>query len=188
MSTQARTPPPRMNVEEYLVWSEGRQGRYELVGGEVVAQASERAAHWKTKLATHVALLSAIRKTGLPCHVVPDGGTVRIDDSTAFEPDGMVYCGKEVAPSSLIVENPVIIFEALFRSTGSIDKGRKLVDYFRLPSLEHYLIVDCDEPLIIHHQRRDGGDILTRIVRDGVISLDPPGIELPMAEVYDCLG
>jgi hypothetical protein len=68
-----------MTVDEFLVWAEGRPGRYELIGGEVVAQASERAKHWKIKLATHVALLDAVRAKGLDCHVVPDGATVRID-------------------------------------------------------------------------------------------------------------
>jgi hypothetical protein len=38
--------------------------------------------------------------------------------------------------------------------------GRKLADYFRVPSIAHYLIVDADAPLIIHHQRREDGDIL----------------------------
>jgi Uma2 family endonuclease len=183
MSTQPQAPP-HMTVEEYLVWAQGRPGRYELIGGEVVAQASERAKHWKTKLATHVALLNAVKSKGAPCHVVPDGATVRIDASTAYEPDALVYCGAEVDGDALLIETPVIVVEILSPTTGKNDKGRKLAGYFRLPSVVHYLIVDPDQPLIIHHQRRGGGEILTRIVRDGVIALDPPGIELIVEEVY----
>ena len=41
-----------------------------------------------------------------------------------------------------------------------------------------------DKPLIIHHARSGGDSILTRIVRDGTISLDPPGLELPLADIY----
>jgi hypothetical protein len=44
MSTQPQTPA-RMSVDEFLAWAEGRPGRHELFGGEVVAQAVERAAH-----------------------------------------------------------------------------------------------------------------------------------------------
>lgn len=182
MSTQPQTPA-RMSVEEFLAWAEDRPGRYELVGGEIVAQAAERAAHWKRKLATHVALLQAVRAKRLPCHVVPDGATVRIDQWTAYEPDAMVYCGPEAPPSSLLVENPVIIIEILSPSTGRMDRRRKLADYFRLPSVEHYLIVDPDEVLVIHHQRQ-GADILTRLLREGAIRLDPPGMEVPVAEIY----
>jgi hypothetical protein len=38
---------------------------------------------------------------------------------------------------------------------------------------------------VIHHGRGTGDTILTRIVRQGVIALDPPGLELSLREVYD---
>jgi Uma2 family endonuclease len=182
VSTQPQTPP-RMSVDEFLAWAEGRPGRYELVAGEVVAQAAERAAHWRTKLATHVALLAAVRAKALPCHVVPDGASVRIDDATVYEPDAMVYSGSEAPPSAMLVDNPVIIVEILSPSTGRRDRRRKLADYFRLPSVAHYLIIDPDEVLVIHHRRR-GDDILTRILREGAIVLDPPGFEIAVKEIY----
>ncbi len=172
-----------MTVEEFLAWAEGRPGRHELVRGEVVAQAAERAAHCEVKLATHVALLTAIKARALPCHVVPDGATVRIDEATAYEPDAMLYCGPKRPPSAMLVENPVIIVEVLSPSTGRRDQGRKLADYFRPPSVAHYLIIDPDEMLVIHHQRH-GEDILTRILREGTIALDPPGLELAVGEIY----
>ncbi len=74
MSTQPRTPTPRTTVEEFLAWAEGRPGRHELVRGEVIAQAAERAADWEVKLATHVALLAGVRaKVTLPLKNVPQG-------------------------------------------------------------------------------------------------------------------
>ncbi len=176
-----------MSVEEFLAWAEGRPGRHELMDGEVVSQAAERASYLKVKLAVHVALLSAVRAKGVPCHVVPDGATVRIDDATAYEPDGLIYCGPEAPPSALLFENPVIIVEVLSPSTARVDHGRKLADYFRLASVAHYLIVDPDTPLVIHCQR-PGGDILTRICPDGAITLDPPGIELAAADFYRPMG
>ncbi|QGM44539.1 Uma2 family endonuclease [Methylocystis heyeri] len=183
MSAQPPTPP-HMTVDEFLVWASERPGRHELINGEVVSQSAERAAHWKVKLAVHVALLNAVRAGGLNCHVVPDGATVRIDDATAYEPNALVYCGEEAAPSALTVDNPVIIVEVLSPSTGRMDRARKLADYFRLPSLAHYLIVDSNEPLVIHHRRQEGCDILTRIIREGATLLDPPGLEVVVAEIY----
>ena len=188
MSTPPQAPPPRMTVEEFLAWAEGRSGRWELLQGEAVAQAAERAAHWTVKLATQVALLDAIRARGHDCHVAPDGATVRIDEGTAYEPDALVYCGPKEPPNSLIVRNPVIIVEVTAPSTERVDRGRKLADYSRLPSVAHYLIIDPEERLVVHHQRRDGGDILTRILRDGALTLDPPGIEVGVAEIYGGAG
>jgi Uma2 family endonuclease len=61
-----------MTVDEYLAWAEGRPGRYELYAGTVYAMAPERAAHAKTKFAAQIALLAAIRRANVPCHVLPD--------------------------------------------------------------------------------------------------------------------
>jgi hypothetical protein len=36
----------------------------------------------------------------------------------------------------------------------------------------------------VHHTRGSGGEIVTRIVSDGVLALDPPGIEVPVAEFF----
>jgi Uma2 family endonuclease len=78
----------------------------------------------------------------------------------------------------------VIVVEVLSPSTRHIDLSAKLADYFRLPSIAHYLIVDPEKPRIIHHARAAGDTILTRIASEGIIKLDPPGIEFAVAEIY----
>jgi Uma2 family endonuclease len=115
---------------------------------------------------------------------VPDGATVRIDETTAYEPDAMLYCGKWVDAGALLVENPLVIVEMLSPSTERTDKGRTLADYFRLDSVTHYLLVDCERPLIIHYGSGEDGDIVTRIVQAGTVALDPPGLALNLGEVY----
>jgi Uma2 family endonuclease len=175
---------PRMTVDEYLAWAVEQPGRYELVDGNVIAMSPESAGHAERKAAVHAALLDHIRHRGLPCHALPDGMTVRIDAATAYEPDAVVYCGNKLASSAIEVPNPVIVVEVLSPSTRHIDLSTKLADYFRLPSVTHYLIVDPDRPRIVHHARGTGDTILTRIVTDGSIELDPPGIELALSAVY----
>ena len=98
----------------------------ELVDGVVCAMNAERAVHWKTKLAAAVAFLAAVRRAKLPCHVVPDGASVVVDEATTYEPDAIVYCGDEVDAASLVVPSPLIVVEVISPSTGHIDKGDKL--------------------------------------------------------------
>ena len=54
---------PRMTVDEFLAWLEdGPAGaRYELVAGEAVAMAPERAAHARVKAEVWLALRDGIR-------------------------------------------------------------------------------------------------------------------------------
>jgi Uma2 family endonuclease len=177
-------PKHRMTVDQYFAWAERRPGRYELVDGAVVEMPPETAGHAKIKAAIYVALMTAIRRHGVPCHVLPDGMTVRIDDTTVYEPDAVVYGGEEVDEAAVEIPNPLIVAEVLSPSTRHVDLSAKLAGYLRVPSIVHYLIVDPTQPLIIHHVRQNGDTFLTRVVRDGTIVLDPPGMEIAIAEVY----
>ena len=177
-------PHKRMSVDEFLAWADEQPGRYELFRGTIYAMTPERAAHAVMKFAVQTALANAIRARGLPCHMLPDGMTVRVDDSTAHEPDALVYCGSALAPSAVEVPNPVVIVEVLSSSTRHIDAQIKLVGYFRVPSVAHYLVIDPEKPQVIHHARGEDGSILTRIVNDGTLALDPPGMTIAIADLY----
>jgi Uma2 family endonuclease len=95
----------------------------------------------------------------------------------------VVNCGPRLSPDATAATNPVIVIEVLSPSTQSIDSGDKLADYFRVPSIQHYLVVRSRRQEIIHH-RRSGDAIVSRSVNVGAIRLDPPGIVLDVAEVY----
>jgi Uma2 family endonuclease len=124
--------PKRITVDQYLAWAEGRPGRYELLNGVVHAMGPERAAHAEIKFALQTALLNAIRRARLPCHMLPDGMTVRVDASTAFEPEALVYCGAKLPPSALDVPNPIIVAEVISPSSKKIDSSIKLAGYYRV--------------------------------------------------------
>ncbi len=87
--------------------------------------------------------------------------------------------------SAVAVDHPLIIVEVLSPSTCAIDRTFKLREYFRLPSLRHYLIVRADKQQIVHHQRGDDGAIETQIVTAGAIRLEPPGISIAVEAIYD---
>lgn len=177
--------PKRMTVEEFIPWAMARpEGEhYELVAGEVVGMAPERAGHALTKFRIARRLAEAIEAAGLPCTVYPDGMTVRVDADTLYEPDALVRCGDRLPEDTVDVTDPLVLVEVRSPSTGYIDAGLKLIDYFRIPTVRHYLIVDPKKRTVIHHERDAAGTITTRIVRDGAVRLDPPGIDL--ADIFE---
>jgi Uma2 family endonuclease len=170
--------PARMTSDEFIAWAmeqpEGR--RYELVAGEIVGMAPERSAHALTKFRVARRLAEAVERDGLACEVYPDGMAVEVDATTTYEPDALVRCGAPPSPDALKLNDPIIVVEVLSPSTRARDAGAKLADYFRLPSVHHYLIVRTEDRAIIHHARNADGTILTRIVREGTLHLDPPGL------------
>jgi len=53
-----------------------------------------------------------------------------------------------------------------------------------VPSIEHNVIVDWEEREIIHHRREGSGLARPAILHDGVLSLTPYGIEIPLAAIF----
>jgi Uma2 family endonuclease len=173
----------RLTREQFHRWAEGQTQRYERIAGEPVAMSPERIQHVRIKSRVWAALDRAIRDAGLDCEALADGVTIEVDDDTDYEPDAVVNCGPRLSPDATAATNPVIVIEVLSPSTQSIDSGDKLADYFRVPSIQHYLVVRSRRQEIIHH-RRSGDAIVSRSVNVGAIRLDPPGIVLDVAEVY----
>ncbi len=177
MSEPARR---RMTSDAFIAWAleQPETSHYELVAGEVVAMAPERSAHALTKAQIWRLMAEAVEAGGLPCHAYPGGMAVEVDERTVYEPDALVRCGIPLPADAIKLNNPVIIVEVLSPTTRARDAGAKLEDYFRLPSLRRSLIVKTENHTIIHHARDANGIIVTRIVREGPLLLEPPGITL----------
>jgi Uma2 family endonuclease len=177
----------RLTREEYLRWVEGQPKRYERIAGEPVAMSPERAQHVRVKNRVWAALDRAIRQAGLDCEALGDGMTIEVDADTDYEPDAVVNWGPRLSPDTTVATNPVIVVEVLSPATQSIDTSDKLADYFRVPSIQHYLVLRARRPEIIHH-RRAGDEVVSRVVNAGAIMLDPPGISIDVGEVYAAAG
>jgi Uma2 family endonuclease len=178
-------PSQRMTVDQFIEWSmQQPRGRFELVDGEIIAMAAERAVHALTKHRVARALEDAVGRAGHDCTVFPDGMTVVIDQHTSYEPDCVVQCGAPLELDKVTVDEPLIVVEVASPSISRLDSTLKTADYFRVPTIAHCLILDGTRRILIHHQRGNEGTILTRILRDGTLRLDPPGIELAIADLF----
>jgi Uma2 family endonuclease len=174
----------RMTVAEFLTWAAAQpRGRYELVRGEVVAMVPERARHNLVKTAVFRALDDAVRRSGLPCTTFTDGMTVVIDDEHSREPDAAIQCGVATDLDSMVLEAPLIVVEITSPSSERDDTGDKLVEYFSVPSIRHYLIVNPTKKVVVHHARDESGGIATRVLSGGQLDIAPPGIKVPVSEL-----
>ena len=109
--------------------------------------------------------------------------TVRVAAGTAFEPDALV-CPPPTDLNTMEIPNPVVVVEVLSPSTAADDHGVKLDGYFSLGSVNHYLILDPDRRVMIHHRRGHAGAIETRVLREGMVVLDPRGFEAQVAAFF----
>ncbi len=183
-----RPRPLAFTADEFVAWAlEQSAGRFELDNGGVVAMAPERVNHGRAESQAWLALRTAIAERGLGCEALPDGATVRVSDRTVYEPDALVRCGPRLPGDAMEVVDPVVVVEVVSPSSRGVDRGVKLAGYFSLPSVRHYLIVDTDKRVVIHHRRDGEGRIGVGIVHDGSLELDPPGLEIDVSDIFDGL-
>lgn len=177
-----------MTVPEFLDWVETQtHGRYELIDGYVYAMAPERVRHNRVKARLFNAVDSSIKRAGLPCEAFTAGMAINIENHTWREPDVSVQCGERLSPDATWLDKPLIVVEVLSPSTGRVDTLAKLEEYFQVPSIQHYLIVDADKKLAVHHGRVATGKIETRVIKDGLITFDPPGIAIDFTAILSDL-
>ena len=173
-----------MSVDEFLPWAERQPERWELFDGVAVSMSPERVIHGETKYRAAWAFDEAIGKAGVPCRFVLDSAAVRIDARNSYQPDLLVYCGEPLSGDATVVPEPVVVVEVLSPGNAMKDLRDKLQGYFLVPSIQHYLIVDPDKRIVIHHARRGSGEIATRILSEGSVVLDPPGLTVPLAAIF----
>jgi Uma2 family endonuclease len=188
-------PKHKMTIDEFLAWSETQPkeaGRFELWDGEIIEKHgaagtmnAQRSQHWEMKLRLAVAMFKAVEAAGIDANVAGDGASVPMPNNRLAEPDMLVYLGPKVARDALVVPNPIIVCEVLSPGTARFDMSEKLVGYFALESVQHYLIADPDVPHVIHHARGPNATKLTRIIsdRNAKLVLDPPGLTVSMDDV-----
>ncbi len=183
MSEQTSRLPAHLSKSDYYAWVLAQpRGRFELHAGEVLAMAPERVRHAQAKGRAYRLLAEAIARAGVPCEALPDGVSVEVDDRTVFEPDALVNCG-DLDLDGLSAPSPVVIVEITSPSNSRVDLTVKFGEYFRLPSLRHYIIVQLAQRRVLHHHRTNDGRIETAILASGPLALDPPGITILAEEL-----
>ena len=176
--------PQNMSVDEFINWAIDQPGRYELINGVPLTMAPERAIHARVKANVWSALRDAVSNAGLKCEAFPDGMTVRISENTAYEPDALVHCGDPLDDDSVEASTPVIVVEVVSPSSTRSDTNAKLDGYFRIPSIQHYLVVITQGNRVVHYRRDEDGNPQANLVHGGQFSLDPPGIEVEVSAFF----
>ncbi len=178
--------PKRMTVDEFLAWAVRQEkGRYELFKGQVVMQQPQTWRHAELRVQIYNLLVAAIERSCVPYFAGPDGMTVRIGEDEAFEPDALVAPLPRPEGLDLEIPNPVLVVEVLSPSSVKRDLTDKVAGYSRVPSIEHYLVLDPEEHEVIWYRRAASGGLQPPItVGEGTLDLDPPGIALAVAEIF----
>lgn len=180
-------PKRKLTMAEYLEIERTAAFRSEFFDGEMFAMAGASYQHNIVKDSLVFEL--RLRLLGGSCRTSSSDQRVRIDASGLYVyPDIVIVCGEpEFAPQDpLSLVNPRVIIEVLSDSTQDYDRTTKFRHYMTLPSLQEYILVSQDEPLISRYVRQPDGIWGLRMFHSlaETFSLATIPAEIPMADVY----
>lgn len=189
MSEAVKQSKRRYTVAEYLAMEETALERHEYHDGAILAMSGGTYAHGSISTNLIGALWQRLR--GKPCQ--PKGSDVRVRWGVGARyvyPDVSIVCGEPIfdpddtQPRSIL--NPRTVIEVLSDSTKAYDRGDKFEGYRTIASLQEYVIVAQDRPLVETFNRQADGSwrLDTYGGLDAAAQFRSMDLELPLSEIY----
>jgi Uma2 family endonuclease len=172
-----------LTLAEFLEWEQRQELRYEFDGFQPIAMTGGTFAHARIQANLAVSLGGRLR--GKPCTFVGSDLKIEVAGRVRY-PDGFVVCSP-VPNTSIIVADPVVIFEILSPSTSSTDRILKNREYAATPSVQRYVILEQDRVAATVFARIEGDWVGHVLLEDAVLTMPEIGVEIPLAELYEGL-
>lgn len=177
-------PATRLSLAAFLDWEATQPERHEYVRGEVFAMTGASLNHNRVALNLHGLLRAHLR--GSPCEVFASDVQVRVDAADAvFYPDLVITCSADDRQQQRTLREPVLIVEVLSPSTAGYDLGAKFAHYRRLASLQEYVTIDPDAPLVQVFRRSPDGWTLHAAEAGDTVGFASIDLCVPIAAVYE---
>jgi Uma2 family endonuclease len=170
-----------MTLDAFLAW-EGRQElKHEFDGIQPVALTGGTSEH----AAIQVNLIAAIRPRlrGGPCRVFGSELKIAAAGSIRYA-DGFVVCSP-VPRGTLVITDPVIVFEILSPSTSFTDRITKNREYRQTASIRRYVILEQTSQAATVYLRAGEDWNVEVLIGDTELPLPEIGITVPLAEFYE---
>ena len=181
MSTARRL---HYSYQDYLRALEDSDIKLEYCSGIIYAMAGGTLAHAQLSAAAIRILGSLLLDR---CDVLSSDAKVRVEasDLSTF-PDASVVCGgqKTSAIDSNALVNPMLLVEVTSRSTEEYDRGEKLADYKKIPSLQAVLFISHRSRTVTLVQRFKNGWKEREFRAGERVKINKPACELAVDEVY----
>jgi Uma2 family endonuclease len=180
-------PKSLLTPQEYLARERKADFKSEYYRGEMFAMAG---ATWEHTLIKD----NTARETGQqlrdgPCRVLTSDLRVRVDATGLYTyPDIIVVCDEPQFEDKMFdtLLNPRVLMEVLSDSTEKYDRGGKFKHYRQVPSLQEYILIAQDEPLVERHVRQPNGDWLMTEFRglEQTFAFTSIPVKIALADIY----
>ncbi len=176
-----------LTEQEYLRRERAAEYKSEFYRGEMFAMAGASRRH--NLIAAAIARLLGNQLVDQSCEVYASDMRVKVSATGLYTyPDVVVTCDgprfEDEQVDTLL--NPKVLIEILSDATEKYDRGAKWAQYRELPSLQEYVLVSQDSPLVECYLRQPEGNWLLRSSNSlaDELRLESLDVRIPLAEVY----
>ena len=171
-------------VEQYLALERESDVRYEFYHGEVFAMAGGTMRH-NLIIQNMATALRRLRSKG--CHVFTENVKLEVVAHEYYVyPDVMLTCQPQDLSDNRLARYPSLVIEVLSDSTEAYDRGKKLDQYLRMPSLQAYVIISQKRFFTGCYERK--GDFWSYRILDqsaDMLRLDTLEWEMSLSDIYE---
>jgi Uma2 family endonuclease len=167
-----------MTVEEFFVWCENQENRYELVDGiPVPLRAMSGASDAHDAIVVNLIGTLFAQLAGTTCRPSTADKALRTAIRRVRRPDVTIECSP-VTPKTYEARNPVAVFEILSPTTRKNDRAEKLPEYMRHPSLRAIVHIDPDVMDVLVYARGSDGQWDARRLLAATDAITVPGMDV----------
>lgn len=173
-----------ITAAEYLEGERGADVRHEFLDGRIYDLCGDSLRH--NQIAGETALSVKAHLCSGPCRTFIESVKVQICDDLGeafYYPDVFVTC-EPADDDSHVVRHPKLIIEVLSPSTSRNDRGDKLANYKRIPSVEEIVYIEQDWPEIFLVRRSDRWKKHLYTQLDSPVHLESIDLTLPVSAFY----
>src|SRR5256885_5463804 len=184
MAVEHRAPYERMSPEEYLTLVEqDPEHAYEYLDGRVYMMTGGSPDH--SIIGSNLnGLLQAFLR-GRRCIVYNSDVYVQLSEQYRVCPDVTVSCDPRDRGAQEVIRYPTLVGEVLSPTTEARDRGLKSFQYRSCPSIEEYLLISSEFPLVeVFRREKQWFWSLYTLGLGDIIELTSLGLRFPVAELY----
>lgn len=175
----------RFSLEAYLAYEETAKVRHEFREGQLIPMPGTTDTHNTICGNIYILLRQMLKNT--PCKVFMENVKVQITSKKHYTyPDVFVTCDERDLADAYIKRYPSVIVEVASPSTKVYDKTDKFLDYRKISSLRHYLIVDSEKEIVECYSTENGKEWTSEIYvsKEASVSLKAINAHLSLADIY----
>ena len=184
MAIQHNTPDERVSLQEYAaILERDPEHRYEYLDGDVNMMTGESPDH--SIIGSNVIRILGNLLQGRRCIVYNSDVYVELAENSRVCPDVTVSCDPRDRGAKDAVHYPSVVVEVLSPTTEARDRGKKSLLYRSGETIQEYLIVNADAPIIeLFRREKNHFWTLYTLRQNDTVELTSLTIHFPVMDAY----